>query len=150
RGRPIHQADRGPGSRSLRNRSGVRTAAHGGRPRTRGEHPCSCAIVPHPTQELIAMSKGRFSDLSKFRHDRRRASRRNIVGRSLGPESLEVRTLLSFAPPVTFPVGVDPRAVTVADFNNDGKPDLAVVNQGPFSTSTSQSSLSVLLGNGNG
>src|SRR4029077_20131446 len=28
--------------------------------------------------------------------------------------------------------------------------DLAVVNRGPFSTSTSQSSLSVLLGNGNG
>ncbi len=53
-------------------------------------------------------------------------------------------------PPVTFPVGIHPRAVTVADFNNDGKPDLAVVNQGPFSTSTSQSSLSVLLGNGNG
>ena len=38
----------------------------------------------------------------------------------------------------------------MADFNNDGKPDLAVVNQGPSSTSTSQSSLSVLLGNGNG
>ena len=57
--------------------------------------------------------------------------------------------LLSFPPAVTFPVGVNPRAVTVADFNNDGKPDLAVVNQGPFSL-TSQSSLSVLLGNGNG
>ncbi len=65
-------------------------------------------------------------------------------------EALENRTVLSFLPPVTFPVGVQPRAVTVADFNNDGKPDLAVVNQGPFSTSTSQSSLSVLLGNGNG
>ena len=65
-------------------------------------------------------------------------------------EALEDRTVLSFLPPVTFPVGVHPRAVTVADFNNDGKPDLAVVNQGPSSTSTSQSSLSVLLGNGNG
>src|SRR5439155_20682718 len=65
-------------------------------------------------------------------------------------ETLEERTVLSFLPPVTFPVGVNPRAVTVADFNTDGKPDLAVVNQGPFSTSTSQGSLSVLLGNGNG
>ena len=75
---------------------------------------------------------------------------RSAQQRKLTLEALEDRTVLSFAPPVTFPVGVLPRAVTVADFNNDGKPDLAVVNQGPFSTSTSQSSLSVLLGNGNG
>src|SRR5262245_31279901 len=63
-------------------------------------------------------------------------------------EALEDRTVPSFLPPVTFPVGVDPRAVTVADFNHDGKPDLAVLNLGP--SSTFQSSLSVLLGNGNG
>ena len=63
-------------------------------------------------------------------------------------EALEDRTVPTFLPAVTFPVGVNPRAVTVADFNNDGKPDLAVVNTGPFSTF--QSSLSVLLGNGNG
>jgi hypothetical protein len=65
-------------------------------------------------------------------------------------EALEDRTVPTFLPAVTFPVGVLPRAVTVADFNNDGKPDLAVVNQGPSSTSTSQGSLSVLLGNGDG
>ena len=75
---------------------------------------------------------------------------RSAQQRKLTLEALEDRTVLSFLPPVTFPVGVLPRAVTVADFNNDGKPDLAVVNQGPSSTSTSQSSLSVLLGNGNG
>ena len=75
---------------------------------------------------------------------------RSAQQRKLTLEALEDRTVLSFPPPVTFPVGVIPRAVTVADFNNDGKPDLAVVNQGPSSTSTSQSSLSVLLGNGNG
>ena len=75
---------------------------------------------------------------------------RSAQQRKLTLETLEDRTVLSFLPPVTFPVGVLPRAVTVADFNNDGKPDLAVVNPGPSSTSTSQSSLSVLLGNGNG
>jgi hypothetical protein len=99
---------------------------------------------------MTAMSKGRFRDLFKSRRDRRRASRRNTVVSSPGPESLEVRTLLSFAPAVIFPVGVHPRAVTVADFNNDGTPDLAVVNQGSFSTSTTPRSLSVLLGNGDG
>src|SRR5262245_40222459 len=64
-------------------------------------------------------------------------------------ETLEDRTVPTFLPAVTLPVGVDPRAVTVADFNNDGKPDLVVVNAGPSSTTT-QSSLSVLLGNGDG
>ena len=73
---------------------------------------------------------------------------RSAQQRKLTLEALENRTVLSFVPPVTLPVGVQPRAVTVADFNNDGKPDLAVVNQGP--SSTSQGSLSVLLGNGNG
>jgi hypothetical protein len=73
---------------------------------------------------------------------------RSAQQRKLTLETLEERTVLSFLPPVTFPVGVNPRAVTVADFNNDGKSDLAVVNTGQLSTS--QSSLSVLLGNGSG
>jgi hypothetical protein len=63
-------------------------------------------------------------------------------------EALEDRTVPSFLPAVTFPVGIRPGAVAVADFNGDGKPDLAVVNLGPLSTS--RSSLSVLLGNGDG
>lgn len=75
---------------------------------------------------------------------------RSAQRHTLTLETLEARTVPTFLPAVTFPVGVLPRAVTVADFNRDGKPDLAVVNQGPSSTSTSQSSLSVLLGNGNG
>ena len=69
---------------------------------------------------------------------------------TLAIEALEDRTVPSFLPPVTLPVGVDPRAVAVADFNHDGKPDLAVANAGPFSAPTSQSSVSVLLGNGGG
>jgi Bacterial Ig-like domain (group 3)/FG-GAP-like repeat len=75
---------------------------------------------------------------------------RSALRHRLTLEVLEDRTVLSFLPPVTFPAGVHPREVTVADFNNDGKPDLAVVNQGPSSSSTSQISLSVLLGNGDG
>jgi hypothetical protein len=83
--------------------------------------------------------------LSKRARPLSRSARRHI----LTLEALEDRNLLStnFLPAVTFPVDVDPRAVTVADFNHDGKPDLAVVNAGP---STSQSSVSVLLGNGDG
>src|SRR5262249_14596414 len=119
-------------------------------PARAGNTPCPCAILPQPTQEMTAMSKGRLSDLFKSRRDRRRTPARSLVGRPLGLESLEVRTVLSagFTPPAIFPVGVDPRAATVADFNDDGKPDLAVLNSGP--SSASQSSLSVLLGNGNG
>jgi len=75
---------------------------------------------------------------------------RSAQQRTLTLVALEDRTVPSFASAVTFPVGVNPRSVTVADFNNDGKSDLLVVNQGPFTDSTNQSSLSLLLGNGNG
>lgn len=37
---------------------------------------------------------------------------------------------LSFAAAVNFPVGTTPRSVTSADFDGDGKPDLAVANYG--------------------
>src|SRR5262245_39027516 len=58
-------------------------------------------------------------------------------------ETLEDRSLLSFTPVTGFPVGTEPRAVVTADFNNDGRLDLAAANYGA-------GSVSVLLGNGSG
>src|SRR5437870_2302772 len=56
---------------------------------------------------------------------------------------------IEFQPPVTYPVGTNPRAVSVADFNGDEKPDLAVVNHG-FSDTGDDGGVSILLGNGDG
>jgi len=49
----------------------------------------------------------------------------------------------TFQPQQTYPVGLQPEGIAVADFNGDGIPDLAITNQ-------SDSTVSVLLGNGNG
>jgi len=48
-----------------------------------------------------------------------------------------------FLPPVNYPVGGNPYAAAVADFNGDGKLDLAVVNR-------SGNSISILFGTGDG
>src|SRR5262249_54406651 len=57
----------------------------------------------------------------------------------------------SLYPQTTFPAGVGPTCVTVADFNGDGKLDLAVSNAGSWDGFTwTGSSVSILLGNGNG
>src|SRR5260370_30321885 len=61
-------------------------------------------------------------------------------------EALEARRLPSFPAPVTSPVGVVPNApsaVMTADFNGDGRLDLAVTN---YYSNT----VSVLLGNSDG
>ena len=49
----------------------------------------------------------------------------------------------SFATAVSYPAHSGPTAVAVGDFNGDGKPDLAVVNQ-------SSDDVSILIGDGNG
>src|SRR5205807_972548 len=58
-------------------------------------------------------------------------------------ELLEDRCLLSFSPAVSYPAGTSPQAVVTADFNGDGRLDLAVANYG-------SNTISVLLGNSDG
>jgi Flp pilus assembly secretin CpaC len=50
----------------------------------------------------------------------------------------------TFKAPVSYPTGVAPDALVAQDFDGDGDPDLAVVNQGDGATN---STVSVLLGN---
>jgi hypothetical protein len=76
------------------------------------------------------------------RHHRRRGSQRGATHRP-ELEALEDRWLPSFAAPVGYATGTSPDAVVTADFNRDGRLDLAVAN---FSSNT----ISVLVGNGNG
>jgi hypothetical protein len=65
----------------------------------------------------------------------------------LSVESLGDRCLPSFSPVTSFPVGPNPTAVVTADFNNDGKLDLATSN---YDEATGDGTVSVLLGNGDG
>ncbi len=58
-------------------------------------------------------------------------------------ESPPITLTPSFALQQTFATGRDPDSVAVGDFNGDGKPDLAVANEYPFSHS--DGTLSVLL-----
>jgi uncharacterized repeat protein (TIGR01451 family) len=50
---------------------------------------------------------------------------------------------VEFASPVSYPVGTSPAGVVIADFNGDGKLDIAVANSG-------SANVSILLGNGDG
>jgi hypothetical protein len=61
----------------------------------------------------------------------------------LNLEALEDRNLPSFFTPVGYPVGRNPDAIVTADFNGDGKLDLATAD-------LVSSTVSVLLGNGDG
>src|SRR5262245_3083434 len=56
---------------------------------------------------------------------------------------------IGFKPAVTYPVGTNPVAVAEAEFDSDGKIDLAVVNSGN-TTVGDDGGVSILLGNGDG
>src|SRR5690349_1614600 len=56
---------------------------------------------------------------------------------------------VGFQPPRSYTVGTFPQGMTVADFNNDGKSDLAVAILGNASVGD-DGGVSILLGNGDG
>ncbi|MGA7221073.1 MAG: choice-of-anchor D domain-containing protein [Candidatus Sulfotelmatobacter sp.] len=66
-------------------------------------------------------------------------------GGTSNPQPLQIESLSSTValggPELA--VGIDPRGIIVADFNGDGKPDIAVTNRG-------SNTISVMLGNGDG
>ncbi len=80
--------------------------------------------------------------LATVRQARRVSARRGPVARRCLLEALEERTLLSFSPAVSYPAGTAPASVVKADFNGDGRLDLAA--------GTSGNSVNILLGDGNG
>src|SRR6478672_12940290 len=59
------------------------------------------------------------------------------------------RCAVSFKQGQTYPVGTNPQAVVITDFNMDGRVDLAVTNFGDPSVNDN-GSVSILLGNGDG
>src|SRR5689334_4779212 len=81
--------------------------------------------------------------MSFSRHER---SRSRHINRARF-DALEPRRLLSFSPATSFFVAPNPQAVVKADFNNDGKLDLATSG---YDYELGDSTVSVLLGNGNG
>jgi hypothetical protein len=69
-----------------------------------------------------------------------------LVFSSVGPLAI---AQVIFSDPASYPVGTSPTAIAVADFNGDGKPDLAVANSGDPNTND-DGNVSILLGKGDG
>jgi Ca2+-binding RTX toxin-like protein len=84
------------------------------------------------------MKRSSSTDLTR----RRRSIRRTPPASRPWLEVLEDRLTPSFSPPVSYPAGVYPQAVVAADFNGDGRLDLATAN--------GDNTVSVLLGNADG
>src|SRR5262249_50202922 len=70
------------------------------------------------------------SALTPGRGQRQHQGRSSLRAASYRPglEVLEGRLTPSFSPATSFPVGPNPQAVVTADFNNDGRLDLATAN----------------------
>ena len=97
-------------------------------------------IPANTTIQEIPMSIRRVLNLlAPKRMDRRRRAH----GPRLGFESLEVRQLLTFNLAVNYAVATGPQDVVTADFNGDGRQDIATANNGSHN-------VSILLGNANG
>jgi hypothetical protein len=78
----------------------------------------------------------------KPRGTRASATEYNVVGVLLGNGDG------TFQPPVNYPLGTNPYCVAVADFNGDGKLDLAVGD--PYSAGYGSYTVTIMLGNGDG
>jgi hypothetical protein len=78
-----------------------------------------------PFSRLFPFSIGTFSRDNAYSPAVRLPNRRRLL-----LEGLEQRQLLTFAAAVDYPVGSNPQAIVSADFNNDGRLDLATANSG--------------------
>jgi hypothetical protein len=79
----------------------------------------------------------------------------DIVATDTGNEGAELSVYLgngdgTFQSQVVYPTGEEPGSVVVGDFNGDGIPDIAAVNDNCPASPCSTGTLSVLLGNGDG
>src|SRR5690349_16065473 len=104
----------------------------------------SLVVSPIAARRRSVASTGSGVQRSRLRGQRSRQC--GAVGRACW-EVLEDRRLLSFSPATSFPVAANPQDVVTADFNNDGKLDLATSS---YDDATGDGSVSVLLGTGNG
>jgi hypothetical protein len=80
---------------------------------------------------------------SRLKRQPHRARGLRAAGRRPALDILEDRCLMSFSPAVVYPTGAAPLAVVTADFNGDGRRDVAVAND-------MASNVSVLLANADG
>src|SRR2546426_4965134 len=98
-----------------------------------------------PTVSYPSWLQNLRSALALGRGQRKHARQGSLRAATHRPnlEVLEDRCLLSFSPAVSYPAGANPQAVVTADFNGDGRLDLATANAG-------DNTVSVLLGNANG
>jgi hypothetical protein len=71
------------------------------------------------------------------------------VGVAILTQSAIASAVVNFKPEQDYPVGTNPAAVAVGDFNHDGKRDLAVINSGDPTTGD-DGSVSILFGKGDG
>jgi len=94
--------------------------------------PVSYSVPTPNAAALVALTKGGNPDLV-------------IASGSGNVEVLPNNGKGGFGAPLAFPAGTSTAALAIADFNGDGNPDVAVADNGSFT-----SGVSVLLGNGQG
>src|SRR4051794_1787884 len=79
-----------------------------------------------------------------LRRSKSSAKTKKSIGSRLGVECLEDRAVPAFLTPVSMAAGLNPSGIAVADYNGDGKSDMAVVNGAVAGT------VGIMLSNGDG